>query len=262
MTIRILDEPALAHAMEQLRALDCEHILRMIEAAGHPPLRKRDDGFAGLAWIIISQQVSTASARAIFARVAARYEPLDHRPFLHASDEDLKSCGLSAPKMRTLRAVAQAMEDGDLDVAALAGLPPDAAIGQLTAIKGIGPWTAQIYLLFCLGHPDVWPSGDLALQEGVKLALGLRKRPDPKRLERISARWRPWRSVAARLVWHYYGIARPAAAPTAKPAAAKKPAKKPARKNAKKSAAKPPKTARKRAAKSKSARVAQASRQS
>jgi DNA-3-methyladenine glycosylase II len=127
---------------------------------------------------------------------------------LAASDDDLRSCGLSSPKIRTLRAIAAAMEDGALDLAAIERLDAEAAREALTRVKGIGPWSADVYLLFCLGHPDVWPAGDLALQEAARMALGLRSRPDAKRLEKIGERWRPWRAVAARLLWAYYGAVR------------------------------------------------------
>jgi DNA-3-methyladenine glycosylase II len=100
------------------------------------------------------------------------------------------------------------MEDGALDLAAIERLDAEAAREALTRVKGIGPWSADVYLLFCLGHPDVWPAGDLALQEAARMALGLRSRPDAKRLEKIGERWRPWRAVAARLLWAYYGAVR------------------------------------------------------
>lgn len=168
-------------------------------------MRPRAANLSGLVWIVVSQQVSTASARAIYGRVEQRFGDLHHSHILEASDDDLRACGLSSPKMRTLRALAEALHTGALDLDLLHSLPADDARTHMTAVKGIGPWTADIYLLFCLGRPDVWPAGDLALQEGARLALGLRKRPDAKRLETISARWRPYRAVAARLIWAYYG---------------------------------------------------------
>ena len=200
----ITSEAALQEALKCLAAADPEHIGHMLEVAGTPPLRKRMEGLAGLTWIIVSQQVSTASARAIYSRVEQRFGELHHAMFLAATDGDLRACGLSAPKMRTLRHVAAAIDEGRLDFAELPLLDAAAARERMTAIKGIGPWTSDIYLLFCLGHPDVWPAGDLALQEGVRSALRLRQRPDAKRLEKLSQRWRPWRAAAARLVWAYY----------------------------------------------------------
>lgn len=201
----IHDEASLTHALEQLAALDPEIVGAMLALAGRPPLRRRAPGLEGLVAIVVSQQVSVASARAIEARVAALLAPLEATTILAADDELLRRCGLSAPKMRTLRALAEAIDAGALDIEALAHLPPEEAHDRLVAVKGIGPWTADIFLLFCLGHPDAWPAGDLALQEAARLALRLRKRPDAARLQRIGERWRPLRAVAARLLWAYYG---------------------------------------------------------
>jgi len=116
----------------------------------------------------------------------------------------LRACGLSGPKIRALTAVAEAVAEG-LDLSALASLPAAEAHRALVAVKGIGPWTADIFLLFCVGHPDAFPAGDLALQEAARLALGLRHRPDVRKLEKIAERWRPFRGVAARMLWAYYG---------------------------------------------------------
>ncbi len=177
----------------------------MLETAGAPPLRKRDAGLAGLAWIVISQQVSTASANAIHARFMARFPTPDATGILACTDEDLRACGLSAPKIRTLRAVCEAAVSGALDFAALPAMEARSAHDALVAIKGVGPWTADIFLLFSLGHPDAWPAGDLALQEAARIALKLRSRPDAAGLEKIGERWRPHRGAAARLLWAYYG---------------------------------------------------------
>lgn len=176
--------------------------------AGRPPLRRRAPGFEGLAAIVVSQQVSVASARAIESRLLARFAPLDAAALAGASDDDLRACGLSAPKMRTLRACADEILCGRLDLDALADSDADQAHAALTAVKGIGPWTADIYLLFCLGHPDAFPAGDLALQEAARLAFGLKKRPDARRLEALAKSWRPWRAVAARLLWSFYAVAK------------------------------------------------------
>jgi len=200
----IADEAALREAAERLRAKDPELIERLIAIGGGPPLRRREAGFAGLAAIIMSQQVSTASATAIFGRLQARIVPLEAAEIAQATDEDLRACGLSSAKIRALRAVAQAIVEGGLDLKALGGLDAEDAHKALIAVKGIGPWTADIFLLFCLGHPDAFPAGDLALQEAAKLALNLKRRPDAARLERIAERWRPLRGVAARMLWAYY----------------------------------------------------------
>ncbi len=201
----ILSEAHLAAAIDALRESDPETMGRMLEVAGPPPLRRRPAGLPGLAWIVVSQQVSAASAAAVHGRLQVRFPDIDATTLLAASDEDLRACGLSTPKMRTLRALAEAVERGALDLDALAGMDADSARTALTSVKGVGPWTADVYFLFCLGLPDVWPSGDLALQEAARMALRLRSRPDARRLEKIGERWRPWRAAAARLLWAYYG---------------------------------------------------------
>jgi DNA-3-methyladenine glycosylase II len=137
------------------------------------------------------------------ARLHAAFSPFDAASVLAADDPTLKACGLSQAKLNALRALAEATHAG-LDLAALAALEAEAAHEALVAVKGIGPWTADIFLLFCLGHPDAFPAGDLALQEAARIALGLKKRPDARKLQQIAERWRPLRGVAARLLWAYY----------------------------------------------------------
>ena len=207
--VRLIDgEAAIDEALAALLALDPEVIAHLHALGGRPPLRLRAPGFEGLVWIIISQQVSVASADAIGARVKAGVVPLEASRLLELDDAALRACGLSGPKMRTLRALSAAIVQGGLALQALGSLLPDEAHAQLTAVKGIGPWTADIFLLFCLGHPDAWPAGDLALQEAARLALKLDVRPDAAGLEAIGERWRPWRGVAARLLWSYYRVAK------------------------------------------------------
>jgi len=201
----ILDEPALAAGLAALRRVDPATIEPLLAVAGEIPLRRREPGFEGLCWIIVGQQVSTAAARAIHARLQAGVTPLAPETVLAASDEALRACGLSAPKIRALRALGQACVDG-LDLAGLAAREAGAAHAELCRVKGIGPWSADIFLLFCLGHADAWPAGDLALQEALRMALGLKTRPDAKRATRLAERWRPHRGVAARLLWAYYGV--------------------------------------------------------
>ncbi len=200
----IVDEASLHEAAERLRAKDPELIERLTAIGGPPPLRRREPGFAGLAAIIVSQQVSVASASAIFGRLQARIVPLEAAEIAGATEDDLRACGLSNAKIRALRAVAQAVGEGGLDLGGLSRLDAEVAHKALVAVKGVGPWTADIFLLFCLGHPDAFPAGDLALQEAARLALGLKRRPDAARLERIAERWRPLRGVAARMLWAYY----------------------------------------------------------
>jgi DNA-3-methyladenine glycosylase II len=200
----IASEASLREAAEVLLTKDPELVEKLVSVGGPPPLRRREPGFAGLAAIIISQQVSVASANAIFGRLAARVAPLEAAQLAAATEEELRGCGLSTPKIRALRALAEAVVGGALDLANLASLDAEDAHEKLVAVKGVGPWTADIFLLFCLGHPDAFPAGDLALQEAAKLALNLKARPDAARLERIAERWRPLRGVAARMLWAYY----------------------------------------------------------
>jgi DNA-3-methyladenine glycosylase II len=200
----IADEASLRKAVEALREKHPEFVATLTAIGGPTPLRRREPGFAGLAAIIVSQQVSVASASAIFGRLEARIAPLDAAGIAAATENDLRACGLSAAKIRTLRALSEAVVERRLDLQGLSKLDAEEAHAALVSVKGVGPWTADIFLLFCLGHPDAFPAGDLALQEAAKLALKLKTRPDAARLERIAERWRPWRGVAARLLWAYY----------------------------------------------------------
>jgi DNA-3-methyladenine glycosylase II len=179
-----------------------------LAAAGRPTLRRRPDGFAGLASIVVSQQLSTASAKAIWGRLEAALDPVSPQVVRRARPAQLARAGLSAPKIRTLKAIARAIDRGDLDLTALGALPADEAHRRLTAIHGIGPWTADIYLLFCLGHADAWPAGDLALQEAARLLLGLRARPSTRDMGPLAESWRPWRGAAACMLWTYYRAAK------------------------------------------------------
>jgi DNA-3-methyladenine glycosylase II len=198
------DEATLREAAGRLLAKDPELVQHLIAVGGPPPLRRREAGFAGLAAIIVAQQVSTASASAIFGRLQARIAPLEAASIAKATEEELRACGLSNAKIRALRALAHAIVEGGLDLEGLGGLDAEDAHKALVAVKGIGPWTADVFLLFCLGHPDAFPAGDVALQEAAKVALNLKQRPDAARLERIAERWRPLRGVAARMLWAYY----------------------------------------------------------
>jgi DNA-3-methyladenine glycosylase II len=204
MSTIIENDEHVAEGLAALAALD-PLLLPVIDAAGALPLRRRSGGFEGLAGIIVAQQLSVASARAIWGKVEAYFSPLTPEAILAASEPDFRACGLSAPKIRTMRAIAAAIAEGTLPVEALAGMETEAARTSLTGVKGIGPWTADIYLMFCLGHADVFAPGDLALQEAVKMAYGLEARPDAKALALFAERWKPWRAVAARLLWAYYG---------------------------------------------------------
>jgi DNA-3-methyladenine glycosylase II len=173
-------------------------------STGLPPVRRRTGGLAGLLRIVIDQQISLAAGAAIWGRLEERLAPFEAARLLAAGDEALRACGLSAGKVRTLRAVAEAAAAGRLDFQRLESLPDEEASAMLTAVHGIGPWTADIYLLTCLGRSDVWPAGDLALQAAAAAAFGLAARPTPAQLRDLGEPWRPWRAVAARLLWAHY----------------------------------------------------------
>jgi DNA-3-methyladenine glycosylase II len=224
MSSFIHTEAELDAAIARLVAADMRfgHVLTVAE---RPPLRRRAAGFAGLVSIVVSQQLSVASAAAILGRLTAAIDPLEPAAVVRARSDKLKRTGLSAPKIRTLKAIAKAVETGGLDLGALGRLPADDAHAKLTAVHGIGPWTADIYLLACLGHADAWPAGDLALQEAARLLLELERRPTTREMAALSEGWRPWRAVAARLLWTYYrarkqrdGLLVAAARPATRPA--------------------------------------------
>lgn len=173
------------------------------EVAGPLPLRLSEPGFAGLAHVVVSQLISRAAAEAIWARMVAT-GPVTAAAFRDLDEERMRAFGLSRAKAATLRGVAAAVEAGRLDLAGLCRLEADEAMRQLTALSGIGPWSGEIYLMFSAGHADLFPAGDVALRKAVAQGLGLPQVPDIKALYRISERWAPWRSVAARLFWAYY----------------------------------------------------------
>jgi DNA-3-methyladenine glycosylase II len=192
----------------------CGHLARVHKFAGDPPLRPRPAGFKGLSRVIVGQQLSVASAKAIWGRLENKARPFTTASLLELSDRDLRRAGLSAAKIATLRGAAAAIDDGSLDLEALSHVPEDVIHAKLTALKGVGPWTADIYVLFCLARADAWSPGDLALRVAVKDALALEARPDQAAMNEIAELWRPWRSVAARMLWSYYALRRkPADAP-------------------------------------------------
>jgi DNA-3-methyladenine glycosylase II len=196
-------EADIAAGLDALIAVD-PRLAAVAAVAGPLPLRRRPGGFAGIAGIVVSQQLSTASASAIWGRLAAAYDPFTPQTLIKARADRLARLGLSRPKIRALKEIARAVAGGVLDCEALPDMPADAAHQALCAIHGIGPWTADIYLLFCLGHPDARPAGDLALQEAARLAFRLPARPSTKQINVLAEPWRPWRGVAARLLWAYY----------------------------------------------------------
>ncbi|MCO6188187.1 DNA-3-methyladenine glycosylase [Rhizobium sp. L1K21] len=177
----------------------------VIAQAGDVPLRLQPPGFEGLANIIVSQMISRAAANRIWERLQTLCGPqMEALAFHDLSEEQLRAVGLSGAKARTLLAAAEAVSFNQLDLHGICALAPDDAVRQLTAIKGLGPWTAEIYLMFCAGHADIFPVGDVALQNAVAHGLGLEMRQKGAALASVAALWSPWRSVAARLFWAYY----------------------------------------------------------
>ncbi len=176
------------------------------EEAGAIPVRWLDRGFKGLVWVVTGQQISVAAGRAIYGRLEAALGEITAETIAAASDDALRAAGFSAPKMRTLRALQEAALAGALDLDALEAKSSEEAILSLCAIKGVGPWTAEVYLLFAAGHPDIFPAADLALQESARLAFALDGRPSTRDLREMSDAWAPWRSAAARLLWAYYRV--------------------------------------------------------
>ncbi len=176
----------------------------IVSKAGPVPLRLSEPGFAGLAHTIVSQMVSRASADAIWRRMLAGTGEVTARNFLAVDTETLAGFGLSRAKTRTLQGVAEAVVDGGLDLVALSRMDGELALRELTALSGVGPWTAEVYLMFCGGHVDIFPTGDVALQAAVAHALEMGARPTARQLGGLALSWSPWRSVAARIFWAYY----------------------------------------------------------
>lgn len=185
-----------------LLALDAR-LAAVVAFAGDVPLRRNPPGLSSFIAIVVSQQISRASADAILARFNALVNPMTAEALLACDDALFREAGLSRPKQQTVRAVAQAVTEG-LDLEALCQADPDEAMAELTAIRGVGPWTAEVYLMFAAGHPDIFPAHDVALQAAVAHAFRLDPRPRPRQLYAMAESWAPWRGVAARLFWSYY----------------------------------------------------------
>ena len=183
----------------------------IVQQHGEPPAWQRPEGFSTLLHIILEQQVSLASARYAFERLCERLPELTPEAFLTLTDAELKTIGFSRQKTGYGRALARALKNGELNLEALNELPGEAANAQLTRVKGVGPWTANIYLLMALGRPDVWPPGDLALATSAKNVKGLAARPSQEALAALAGQWRPYRSYAARLLWHHFVASLPVA---------------------------------------------------
>jgi DNA-3-methyladenine glycosylase II len=193
----------LEEALAELGRRDPD-LARAQREAGLPALRKRAPGFATFLDIILAQQLSAASANAIRARLKALATPLSPESFLALDDASLRGIGFSRQKVLYGRGLAEALANGALDLAHIHRLPDEEAIAAITSLKGLGRWSAEVYLLFALRRPDIWPVDDLAVVVAVQRLKRLKERPDRKRMLAIAEPWRPWRSYAARLMWHYY----------------------------------------------------------
>ncbi len=196
-------DEALRPAMRALSRRDPD-IARAYRDCGLPPVRRRPPGFASLLQMIMAQQVSAHAAKAIIDRLSAAADPLSPESFLALDEAALKAIGLSRQKMRYGRALSEDVLAGRLDLEGLARLDDAAAIKQLCGAMGIGRWTAEVYLLFALGRPDIWPAGDLAVCVAVQRLKGLAEKPSAADMDRIAEPWRPYRSAAARFCWHLY----------------------------------------------------------
>jgi DNA-3-methyladenine glycosylase II len=218
MTVHLNSQADLEAAIAALVNQD-KRLKPILQVAGMPALRRRQPGFAGLAAIVCGQQLSTASAAAIWGRVAAAFEPFHHDAIRRARADRLGRLGLSIAKIKTLKNLARELAAERLNLDVLAETDADAAHAVLTALHGIGPWTADIYLLFCLGHGDAWPAGDLAVQEAMRIGLGLEARPTAKQMAPLAEPWRPLRGAAAHLWWSYYHAVKRREGVIGKPAA-------------------------------------------
>lgn len=194
---------ALRRPLECLAARDPD-LAAAFAACGLPPVSRQERGFAGVLDTVLAQQVSAGATRAIRRRLHDAVGELTPRTFLALGDADLRAVGLSRQKIRYGRGIAEATLSGELDFEAIAGLGDADAKAALCRIKGIGPWTAELYLLFALGRPDIWPAADLAVQEALRRLKRLRTRPNTRRMRELGEPWRPYRSAAARFLWHYY----------------------------------------------------------
>ncbi len=180
------------------------HLKLVVSKLGPPPLWEREEGFKTLIYIILEQQVSLASAKAAYDKLLKKIGSITSVNFLKLSDVELKLIGFSRQKTSYGRNLADAIITERLNLTGLSDLDDAQAKEQLMNIKGIGPWTADIYLLMALGRPDIWPNGDIALASAVQKLKRIAFRPSFEELNRMSLKWKPWRAVAARILWHYY----------------------------------------------------------
>lgn len=198
-----LTDRSLAHGARVLARADPD-LGAVLERHGPPPLWGREPGFATLVQIVLEQQVSLASGRAAFSRLEHAAGRVTPSRVAAITERRMRAAGITRQKAAYVRGLARRVVRGEIDVAAIALLDDDAAHAELIKVKGIGPWTADIYLLMALCRPDVWPRHDLALASAMRDVKRLRSVPTPERQLEIAEAWRPWRAVAARLMWHHY----------------------------------------------------------
>ncbi len=203
MTVSKLDEVGYRRGLSELTSRDRD-LGRVYDRLGTPPMWDRKPGFPTLVHIILEQQVSLASAKACFDKLTAMVGELTPAGLLALDNDALRTAGFSRQKSEYSRILATALEGGALDLDRLVSASDDDARERLMELKGIGRWTADIYLLMALRRPDIWPVGDLALVVAAQRVKGLGDRPNSEEFQRLGDAWRPWRSVAARLLWHHY----------------------------------------------------------
>ena len=198
-----LTEASLVVAVKHLASGDAD-LRGIVDRFGPPPLWGRPQGYSTLVKIILEQQVSLSSAQAAFDRLRLTLDPITPAGFLQLTDAELLAVGFSRQKARYVRALSAAVVEGALDLEALDGMDDEAVEKELLAIPGVGPWTVTIYRLMALRRPDAWPASDIALAQSLAEVRGLASRPTSEEMAEVAEAWRPWRAVAARILWHGY----------------------------------------------------------
>ena len=202
-----LGQTVLIEGIDRLALIDRD-VAHALARIGYPPPRQREPGFATLLRIMVAQQLSTRSAAAIWARLEAACAPaVTAQRFLELEETVFKAIGFSRQKMAYGRSLAETVVAGALDLEALATLPEEEAIAAISALRGFGRWSAEIYLLFALGRADVFPADDLGLQVGMQRLKRLEQRPKRPAMDALAEHWRPLRGCGAIFLWHYYGAA-------------------------------------------------------
>lgn len=202
-TVRTLTRASFEQAIDHLVQAD-QDLAKVVDVYGPPPMWMRDPGFPTLVLTILEQQVSLASAKAAYDKLLMKIGQLEPEAFLQLDDKLLRRVGFSRQKTRYCRILANAIQDGELPIEDLPGMTEDRVRAELERLTGIGRWTSDVYLLMALGRPDIWPVGDLALAIAIKDVKGLTARPRPREMAALAEGWRPWRAVAARVLWHQY----------------------------------------------------------